>query len=90
MDASSNWINAAERQPAHDRKVLALSPRENLGYTDVGYKGKPCAIITARWEVQLKRWKALVGTGWTDATVIWWREVPPLPEGVFSIPPDRD
>jgi hypothetical protein len=90
MDEHHGWIDAAEKQPTHGRKVLALSARDNIGYEQVGYRGRPCAIITARWDQQQKQWRGLIGSGWSNASVIWWRELPPLPENVFIIPPNRE
>ena len=90
MDKRNGWISAEEKQPTHGRKVLALSPRDNVGYTGAGYRGRPCALITARWDVQVQQWKGLVGSGWTSAIVIWWQDLPPIPEEVFIIPPDRE
>jgi hypothetical protein len=91
--ASDEWFDAAQKQPADGRKVLALQPRDNEGYTsEAGFHGKPRAWVIAHWEAQYKRWGILRnGSNWhAPALVSWWRELPSLPGDTLIVPPDRD
>ena len=86
-----DWIDATQTQPAHGRKVLALRPRENEGYTpEAGYSGKPRAWVIARWEAQHSRWGILDSSGnWhAPERISLWRELPKLPDGVLIVPPE--
>ena len=83
------WIDAAHKQPAHGRPVLALHPMDNDGYTrEAGFAGEPRAWVIARWDAKQNRWGVVdpKGQGNVGVRISWWRELPSPPQGTLIVP----